>query len=287
MALVAILAGDTSRLAGDVGEQGLDVAPTRQVEDLLGAALLGKALAWFARQPLSKGALDVEVDISRLPRKLLCRLEHGRVDRLVVGLHLLRGAHLGWRLVLMVLMLMLVGMCSVCQALLHLVELFLNGLRHGVSYSTDAAVGKDVGSGEVDVGAQAGCGAGIVVVHVGLGLAMGILSEVCVHGSGGSGSSGVVVGTHSRVVENGGSRVARVAAKLVGKGVGVGFVGLVGFELCSRLTRGAAACRGDRLCHLARSTALRANDGRFHARARQRKSQWSQARRVVAGVGDR
>ena len=45
VALVTILAGDTSGLASDVGKQGFDIAPPRQVEDLLWPALLGEALA--------------------------------------------------------------------------------------------------------------------------------------------------------------------------------------------------------------------------------------------------
>lgn len=159
--------------------------------------------------------------------------------------------------------------------MVHLVQLILNRLRHGAA-GTGAAVGEYVGSGEVDVVGKAGCSAGgIIVVHVGLGLglAVGILSKVCIHDGGGSSSGRVIVGAHPHVVENGGRGVVgRAGLELVAKGVlqvvvCLGLVGFVGFKLCCRLTRGAAACRGNRLCHLARSTALRADDGRFHARA--------------------
>ncbi len=57
------------QLAGDVGEEGLDVAAALQVELLLGPALLGKAQARLARQPLGQRALDVELAVARVARE--------------------------------------------------------------------------------------------------------------------------------------------------------------------------------------------------------------------------
>ena len=114
MTFVAVLAGNSRRLASDVGKQGLDVAPPRQVQTLLRSALVGDPLPWFARQSLRKRALDVEVLVTRFPREFLRHLDQGRLNRLVGWLHLLRGTHLGLRLVLL-LMLMLVGMLNMCD----------------------------------------------------------------------------------------------------------------------------------------------------------------------------
>lgn len=119
VALVAVLARHPRGLAGDVGKQRLDVAATCEVESLLGPALLGQALAGLARQPLGEGALDVELAVPGLPCEFLGGLDHGLlVHRLVARLHLLRGTHLGGRLVLVLLVLlvcelMLVGMLGV------------------------------------------------------------------------------------------------------------------------------------------------------------------------------
>lgn len=127
MALVAVLAGHSRGLASDVGKQCLDVAPTGEVEGLLWPALLGKALARLAGQPLGERALDVEVAVPRVPGEFICGLNHGLIHPLVAGLHLLRGAHLGGRLVLVLMLLVrelmlvgLLGVLSMRQVLLHL-----------------------------------------------------------------------------------------------------------------------------------------------------------------------
>jgi hypothetical protein len=129
-----------------VGKQRLDVAPPSKVESLLWPALLGKALAGLTRQPLGEGALDVELAVPGVPGAFLGGLDQGLVHRLVAGLHLLRGAHLGGRLVLVLMLLVselvLVGMLGVLgmhQVLLHLLQLLLDGLRHGAAPRTAAA----------------------------------------------------------------------------------------------------------------------------------------------------
>lgn len=164
--LVAVLARDPGGLAGDVGEQGLDVAPPCQVQDLFWTALLGKALAGLAGQPLGEGALDVELAVAGLSRKLLGRLNHWLLHLLVPRLHLLWRVHLRRRLVLvllLVLMLLLLvlvlvlglvlllmrrlgvlvrglSVLGMCKALLHVVQLVLDGLGHGVARGTGSAV---------------------------------------------------------------------------------------------------------------------------------------------------
>jgi hypothetical protein len=92
-------------------------------------------------------------------------------------------------------------------------------------------------------------------VHAGLGLslAMSVLGQVGIHGSSGGGGSGILLGAHADVVEHGSSR-GRFVLKPLGKRVG--FVGVVGGQLCCSLARGTTACRGGRLCHLARTTSL-------------------------------
>ena len=201
VAFVAIFAGNPRGLASNVGEQGLNVAPARQVESLLGPALVGEALAGLACQPLGKSALDVEVAVPGVPREVLGGLDHGRVHHRVAGLHLMRGPHLGGRLVL-VSVRVLVDMLGLCQALLHLLQLLLNGPR-----GDGPAVGEDAGGCEVDMGRQAGwvAGAVVVVVHVGLGLglAMGVLGEVRVHGGSRGSRGGIIVGAHPHVVKDG------------------------------------------------------------------------------------
>lgn len=206
VAFVAIFAGNPRGLASNVGEQGLDVAPARQVESLLGPALVGEALAGLACQPLGKSALDVEVAVPGVPREVLGGLDHGRVHHLVAGLHLMRGPHLGGRLVL-VSVRVLVDMLGLCQVLLHLLQLLLDGLGHAAPGGDGSAVGEDAGGCEVDMGRQAGwvAGAVVVVVHVGLGLglAMGVLGEVGVHGGSRGSRGGIVVGAHPHVVKDG------------------------------------------------------------------------------------
>jgi hypothetical protein len=65
---------------------------------------------------------------------------------LVAGLHLLRGTHLGLRLVvlvrmgMLVLVLVLVSVLGVCQVLLHFLELLLDGLRHGAPRRPGTAI---------------------------------------------------------------------------------------------------------------------------------------------------
>jgi hypothetical protein len=65
----------------------------------------------------------------------------------VAGLHLLRGAHLGWWLVMLVgrvlmlmLVLMLMSMLGMCQVLLHFLQLLLDWLRHGASWGAGTTV---------------------------------------------------------------------------------------------------------------------------------------------------
>ena len=206
MAFVAIFAGNPRGLASNVSKQGLDVAPARQVESLLRPALVGEALAGLACQPLGKSALDVEVAVPGVTREVLGGLDHGRVQRRVAGLHLMRGPHLGGRLVL-VSVRVLVDMLGLCQVLLHLLQLLLDGLGHGAPRDDGSAIGEDAGGCEVNMGRQAGrvAGAVVVVVHVGLGLglAMGVLGEVCVHGSSRGSRGGIVVGAHPHVVKDG------------------------------------------------------------------------------------
>ena len=79
VALVAVLAGDTGGLAGDVREQSLDVAPPREIENLLRTPLLRVAMAGFARQPLRQRALDVEPLVARFDGQLLRGLDERRV----------------------------------------------------------------------------------------------------------------------------------------------------------------------------------------------------------------
>ncbi len=205
MAFVTVFAGNARGLASDVGKQGLDVASAGQVESLLGPALVGEALAGLACQPLGQSALDVEITVPGVPREVLGGLDHGWVHNRVAGLHLMRGSHLGGRLVL-VSVRVLVDMLGLCQVLLHLLQLLLDGLGHGASDDA-SAVGENAGSCEIDMGRQAGrvAGAVVVVVHVGLGLglAMGVLGEVCVHGSSRGSRGGIVVGAHPHVVKDG------------------------------------------------------------------------------------
>lgn len=80
VALVTVLTGHGRGLAGDVGEQGLDVAASLQIELLLGAALLGQTHARLAGQALGQRALDRDVLVSRLQGETL-----GGVGRHVVG----------------------------------------------------------------------------------------------------------------------------------------------------------------------------------------------------------
>jgi hypothetical protein len=290
---VAVLAGHPRGLAGDVGKQRLNIAPPSKVESLLWPALLGKALAGLTRQPLGERALDVELAVPGVPSEFLGGLHHGLVHRLVAGLHLLRGAHLGRRLVLVLMLLVselvLMGMLGVLgmrQVLLHLLQLLLDGLGHGAPRAAGAAVGEDAGGGEVNVG-HAGRVA-VIVVHVGLWLclAVGVLGEVRVHGGSSSGRGGIVLGTHPHVVKDGGGICLEMVVQLVSVDVSVRVsvsvsvsVGVVGVDdvlwivgsqmmMCCHLARGAAAWRRARLRHLVWSPALRADDGRFHARTR-------------------
>lgn len=74
---------------------------------------MGEALAGLACQSFGEGTLNVEIVVPGVPRKVLGGPDHGRVHRLMAGLHLMRRAHLGGGLVLvrvLVLMLMLVHM---------------------------------------------------------------------------------------------------------------------------------------------------------------------------------
>lgn len=113
MAFVAVLAGYARGLPSNVSKQSLDIAPSGQVQLLLWPALMSETLAGLACQSLGEGALDVEVVVPGVPREVLGGPDHGRVHRLVAGLHLMRRAHLGGGLVLvwvLVLVLMLVDM---------------------------------------------------------------------------------------------------------------------------------------------------------------------------------
>jgi hypothetical protein len=132
---------------------------------------------------------------------------------MVPGLHLLRVAHLGRRLMLVRVMLcvmlwmMLMSMLdvvSMCHALLHLLQLLLDGLRHGAPGAV--AIDHHARSREINMGRQAGRAAGAVVVfHAGLdlGFTVSILVEVRLHGRRGGGGCRIILGTHRGVFENG------------------------------------------------------------------------------------
>ncbi len=166
MPFMAVLAGQAGGLAGDVGEQGLDVAAAAEVELLVRAALLGEAAADLAGEALGQGALDVEIRVARLEGEYVSHLGRavtlrGRLLLLLlrVGRQAVRGgvgaAHLGRGLVLVLVLVheLVLGMgllgrvLGVRQALLHLLKLLLHADGTG-----GAAVGEDGGGGKVNMG---------------------------------------------------------------------------------------------------------------------------------------
>lgn len=60
VALMAVLAGSRRNLAGDMCQEGLDVAPALDVEPLLDAALDGLALGGLVGQALAQHAVDAD-----------------------------------------------------------------------------------------------------------------------------------------------------------------------------------------------------------------------------------
>lgn len=60
MTPLAVLAGPSRNLAGDVGQDGLDVAAARRVDLLVGAALDGLAQGGLGGQALAQHAVDAD-----------------------------------------------------------------------------------------------------------------------------------------------------------------------------------------------------------------------------------
>lgn len=83
VALVAVLTRGGGKVAGDMGKEGFDVAPSREVELLLRSALMGEPQARFSRETLRETAVDIEGSVARVPRHLFCGLDETGVH--VVG----------------------------------------------------------------------------------------------------------------------------------------------------------------------------------------------------------
>lgn len=160
VSLVAVLARDRGQFAGDVREERLDVAPSRQIQRLLGSALVCEPQAGVSRQALRQRALDDKVVVSRVLRQLLRGRGHSGVhtmtthlDRNLLGR--LRG-----------------GLHAVVHSRLFLVHQ-TSRRRCGTP------VGQDVGGGaEVHVlcvaGGMGSSGSRVVVLHLRLGLSIAI-----------------------------------------------------------------------------------------------------------------
>lgn len=210
MAFVAVFAGNTSLLSGNMSKESLDVATSRQVKDLLRTSLVGVPVSRLTSQSLCQSAFYIEISVARFVGQILGG-PHYR------GIHGMVHLSLWLLLVLMYLLLLLLVLMGLCKTLLqvHLL-MVLRGRLLGVH---GAAVGEYVCSGgEINV-TQAGCvGGRVFVLHIGIGLslAMGIGGQTGLHCDGGGGGGGVVFGPDPRVVKD-----ARV-----GTGIEVFVIGL-------------------------------------------------------------